>query len=457
MASQANQRTPATANYQRPPALPAAIETTAGSATTTFGDGEIAQVMDVTGELADGCKNYLRLANGNVETAIGLALQTSTKEKENNAYLRYMQNRSSESSLHGLKRTRNGEPLQSLPSLYSMPTGSQSVGLRNLGNTCFMNAVMQVICSLREFVADLSSFASDLPSGITCPILEATLQVVRHMHNSSTSCGPLDTTTLRTRIARVCLKFGDGRQHDAHEFFVEFVEKLHAEMRRAVEASAPNAEDAQTRQLATGKHLHSQILKQLTCSKCRARHSLREDFSHLSVDLEGSGELVLENMLSAYFANENVSVRCEKCQGEESTMEKSLAAPPQVLVLHLKRFHQDPLFKGLYKKLNHRIKFPTALDLKRICKRQVNVDASQEDSVQEVSTGSDESVWYDLRSVIVHEGSTPQSGHYVAYACSSKGVWRLYNDSSVREVASTETLGLEAYMLIYQRRAAAAA
>ena len=65
---------------------------------------------------------------------------------------------------------------------------------------------------------------------------------------------------------------------------------------------------------------------------------------------------------------------------------------------------------------------------------------------------------YDLRSIVSHEGESPNQGHYVSYARSEKGAWRLYDDAQVKDVSSIQKAGLggSAYILFYVLRGGAA-
>lgn len=83
--------------------------------------------------------------------------------------------------------------------------------------------------------------------------------------------------------------------------------------------------------------------------------------------------------------------------------------------------------------------------------RRVRRRTSPESSTGDISTGP----MYDLRSIVAHDGASPHSGHYVCYARSEKGVWRLYDDSRIQELPNgidkelSISLGRKAYILFY--------
>lgn len=81
--------------------------------------------------------------------------------------------------------------------------------------------------------------------------------------------------------------------------------------------------------------------------------------------------------------------------------------PPQVLVIHLKRFKY---MENLYKKLSYRVVFPLELKLS--------------------NTTDDNDSEYSLFAVVVHVGSGPNHGHYVSLV-KSHNHWLFFDDENV--------------------------
>lgn len=89
---------------------------------------------------------------------------------------------------------------------------------------------------------------------------------------------------------------------------------------------------------------------------------------------------------------------------------------PMILALHLKRFkYMDQLHR--YTKLSYRVVFPLELRL-----FNTSGDATNPDRM------------YDLVAVVVHCGSGPNRGHYIAIV-KSHDFWLLFDDDIV-EVSS---------------------
>lgn len=126
-------------------------------------------------------------------------------------------------------------------------TTKRVVGLRNLGNTCFMNSVLQSLSNIREF----SCYFNALPS------LESNSKQKRAYHSRSMKEN-LDDVFVVEELRKVLLNLsqgGDGskaispeclflviwkvvpqfrghRQHDAHEFLRYMLDRLHTELQK---------------------------------------------------------------------------------------------------------------------------------------------------------------------------------------------------------------------------------
>jgi hypothetical protein len=92
---------------------------------------------------------------------------------------------------------------------------------------------------------------------------------------------------------------------------------------------------------------------------------------------------------------------------------------PLVLMIHLKRFSYDG------RKINKFIQFEEKLNL-----------------------NSEE---YILHGIVVHLGSTRNSGHYIAFVKAPNGCWYEMDDSSVHQVSLSKVLSQHVYLLFYSK------
>lgn len=345
---------------------------------------------------------------------------------------------------------------------YSGYRSAETFGLRNLGNTCYLNAIMQACGSLREFVADLCAMPDTMLPCKEGKLFSCTVDILQQLATSSAARGPLNPGRLREQIAVASPMFGRNEQQDAHEFLLEYMNQLHDELLAArgqwLAAGGVDPVVAENFAMATHSHLDSELHKKLQCVKCQESRSIRERFRDFSLDFdggEGSGSCTLASMLRAYFSPEELEATCEHCAGTVAHMEKALVSPPRTLVLHMKRFVPN-LERQRYDKQHQSVNFPQRFDLQS-CLKQTAPRLPARPFAQDTERGEKEgaapALWYNLRALVSHDGPSPHSGHYVSYAQSDSGTWKLYDDSIVRDLGSAydpqRELGRSAYILFY--------
>mmetsp|Transcript_33947 Transcript_33947/g.96181 ORF Transcript_33947/g.96181 Transcript_33947/m.96181 type:complete len:1242 (+) Transcript_33947:377-4102(+) len=120
---------------------------------------------------------------------------------------------------------------------------------------------------------------------------------------------------------------------------------------------------------------------------------------------------------------------------------------PEVLTVHLKRFHQD--MRGRLQKISGALPFDFDLDLAPFC--------------DPAGPAMKDGARYELVGLVEHSG-TLRGGHYIAYVRRTAEVahapdddrypanWYYASDTLVRKVDRSEVENAEAYMLLYVRR-----
>lgn len=252
---------------------------------------------------------------------------------------------------------------------------SHTFGLQNLGNTCYLNAVMQALCSLREFVANLRGMPETIPQVADGMLFKGSSEILKQMSNASAVTGPLSPAKLRELIAKASPMFAGNQQQDAHEFLLEYVNQLHDELlgaRKAWLDAQSLVDDEASGILSTQLHFDSEVQKTLACIDCQHCRGVPERFRDFSLDFPAKTATVtigsddrceLRSMLTNYFEKELLEVRCELCNAAEAHMSKHLTQAPRVLVLHLKRFVPN-LEKRMYEKQHQNVDIPLRFNLK---------------------------------------------------------------------------------------------
>lgn len=346
------------------------------------------------------------------------------------------------------------------PSWYNSSAGD---GLRNLGNTCYLNAVIQAVCSLREFVGKLRTLPEAVPPCRAGNLYQSALAILGQVADAGVAAGkgPVNPSDLRRQIAAKNPMFAETTQQDAHEFFLEFVNQLHDELLAGREqwlstsegaAASLGKDDAAGEDLTvptTQVFFDAEIQKRLKCLDCGHEKNLApERFRDLSLDFTNVPSGRLEDLIRQYFEEDALEVKCDRsteCQ-DNGLMTKTLSVTPKVLVLHLLRFRPN-MERRQYEKIQDEVKLPQELDLRK-CLEKDRLPARPLAGIGAAGEGSTK---YGLRAVIEHIGSSPRSGHYICYARSADTRWRKYNDERVVELPGglPAEVNKTAYILFY--------
>ncbi|XP_062516621.1 ubiquitin carboxyl-terminal hydrolase 3-like [Corticium candelabrum] len=338
------------------------------------------------------------------------------------------------------------------------------VGLRNLGNTCFMNSVLQSLSNIKEFTL----YFMRLPSFDSCreksrgshgyftrqkgpdenmesSLVEEVRKCVCALCNEGAA--PHSPDTLFAVVWQIVPRFRGYQQQDAHEFLRYLLDKLHSEL---LEYAKRNNSSRQTIVSGIfGGQLRSEV-NCLTCESLSIKHDpildLSLDIPQQFVNMRGKGrpQCRIQDCLASFVQKEELDetefYQCTRCQSRQrSTKKLWMTSLPPVLCLHLKRFRFTNMFRT---KIDIHVQFPImGLDMLPFL---YATEETQKAACQN---------YYDLAAVIVHHGSGVSSGHYTAYACSQiAGTWFHFNDSTVTEVSTEQVASCKAYILFYVRR-----
>ncbi len=292
-----------------------------------------------------------------------------------------------------------------------------TTGLRNLGATCFMNALYQVLFATTPFRHGVYLFRAPpvLPKGETKESLAARLRVIEELQLLFARMQDGNRNWLRPDIFPKLLNFETGEQQDVQEFFMLLLAHYCDGCFRLCDETKSLFGDL------FGGHQEVSI----RCDKCHNTSERRELFYVLQLPL---CESVLESLYMA--------IQCEKLDGDNmydcssclgrnpATRSTKLLAPvPPVLVLQVIRFHYDVRQNNKIKKMT-KVSAPRALDMTRFVGNPKDV--------------SDEELQYELYAVVLHIGLTAHGGHYVAHVLQDNGMWVEMDDEETRSLLPEE-------------------
>ncbi|XP_061825433.1 ubiquitin carboxyl-terminal hydrolase 3 [Nerophis lumbriciformis] len=352
-----------------------------------------------------------------------------------------------------------------------------ATGLRNLGNTCFMNAILQSLSNIEQF----SCYFKGLPvvslrSGKTAGKRtyhtrsqgDTSVLLVEELRKTFCSLwqgGAFSPDSLFYAVWKIMPSFRGYQQQDAHEFMRYLLDHLHRELQQnqngATETVSPqgglrtSSTDGKcclngTPSIVTS--IFGGILQnEVNCLICGTESRKFDPFLDLSLDIpsqfrqkrskdqEPGPTCTLRECLRSFTDLEELDETelyyCHKCKKRQKSTKKFwIQKLPKVLCLHLKRFHWTAFLRN---KVDTYVEFPLKdLDMKGYLLEESLLAGS---------------CLYDLVAIVVHHGSGVGSGHYTAYG-SHEGRWYHFNDSTVT-LASEETVRkAKAYILFYVER-----
>ncbi|XP_062090473.1 ubiquitin carboxyl-terminal hydrolase 25 [Humulus lupulus] len=310
------------------------------------------------------------------------------------------------------------------------------LGLKNLGNSCYLNSVLQCLTytpplanfCLRKQHSSLCD-SSDADRKRDCPFCIIEKRIVRSLSVDLALDAPMK---IQNCLRIFSEHFRGGRQEDAHEFLRYVIDACHntcLRLKKLRRSGGSGSGSTSVVKEIFGGALQSQV----KCLSCGTESNKVDEIMDISLDVLHSNSL--KDALQKFFQPEvldgNNKYRCESCKKlVPARKQMSIRQAPNILVIQLKRF--EGIFGG---KIDKSIAFEDVLVLSSfMCK------ASQDPRPE-----------YKLFGTIVHSGFSPESGHYYAYIKDAMGRWYCCNDSYVSLSTVQDVLSEKVYVLFFSR------
>jgi len=322
-------------------------------------------------------------------------------------------------------------------------------GLKNIGNTCYMNSCLQVLNHIYELHSILDNVKNynDIPEKVISTEWNDLRNVMwsgngivnpkRFVHFLHKTSRDLDSI------------FVDFDQNDCDEFLMFMIECIHKSISRSVTTKyrvTTNNVDNDCFELI--KHTYNKEFSEITelfngitvsfiIDKANNIRSNRPEF-FLTLDLPivYNNKLIpnLNLCLDIYFEGEMLEGDngwLDEDKNEKVDVKKCFRIWkfPNILIITLKRYHN-----GL-RKIQNVVEFPL---------NDLNMN-------KYYCYNKKEPVLYDCFGVCNHSGNV-NGGHYTSFVKKHDNKWYHYNDSTITEVKDKVVVSEKAYCLFYRKK-----
>ncbi|XP_037689924.1 ubiquitin carboxyl-terminal hydrolase 8 [Choloepus didactylus] len=335
-------------------------------------------------------------------------------------------------------------------------SGPALTGLRNLGNTCYMNSVLQCLCNAPH-LADYfnrNCYQEDINRsnllGHKGEVAEEFGIIMKALWTGQYRyISPKD---FKSTIGKINDQFAGYSQQDSQELLLFLMDGLHEDLNKAdnrkryKEENNDHLDDFKAAELAWQKHkqlnesiivalFQGQFKSTVQCLTCHKKSRTFEAFMYLSLPLASTSKCTLQDCLRLFSKEEKLTDNnrfyCSHCRTQRDSLKKiEIWKLPPVLLVHLKRFSYDGRWK---QKLQTSVDFPLE-----------NLDLSQY-----VIGPKNNLKKYNLFSVSNHYGGL-DGGHYTAYCKNAaRQRWFKFDDHEVSDIAVSSVKSSAAYILFY--------
>mgnify|MGYP001317673557 CR=1 FL=1 len=272
------------------------------------------------------------------------------------------------------------------------------IGLNNNGNTCYLNACLQLLSHSGKLTLNLYNYMKKKEKEKLTNIEKTLLYlIINKWFTNKIIYNPLK---IQKEIAKENDLFNPlyCSQNDSSESMIYIIDLLNDKF---------------------SKIFRSNIKNHLECNKCKQIRTSEEIFNIISVEVKHH----INESIKSFLKKEKLEdkINCENCKMKTKTNKKyEFNKLSDNLIIHLKRFKQ---INNRYIKDRSKI----------ICPDYITINKNN----------------YELRGVIIHSG-TIKGGHYYFIGKNLINIWYKYDDILVKKLYNKDIIN-DGYIYYYEK------